>query len=709
MLRAAGHCHLLPRSRRCTVLTLQQKNPALTVSTENRPVDELLTKEWLLTNGRGSYASSSVIGCNTRAYHGLLIGSLNPPVNRFMALSNCLEMLVADGQTSYISTFEFNGKFFPEGYKFLKSFHKDIGAHFHYQTETVRLTKSIYLTRRQDIVIVVYDFSTVRQDVEFLIRPLAGLRDFHGLQKSWANLLCEQDSGGLFIRHDDPESCRLYINCPDAHFQSDPQWWFNFVYRTDKERDQNYTEDLWSPGLFKCSITAPTKIIFQAELTDAGTAPAISTAGAKTPNVRIFLDKTLKELKNHRREILAGSTAQAELPEDTEHRAFEQLCLAADDFVVQRGKNNAGVTILAGYPWFADWGRDAFVSIPGLLLATGRFEEAKSVLCTFAAWADDGMIPSRFDDYNASADFNSVDASLWFINACFEYLKASGDMKGFTRQLLPSIIWIIESYCQGTKFDIHADDDALLTAGNRQTQLTWMDARYDDVSFTPRDGKAVEVNALWYNCLCRTAHLCQLEDIKNAQAYSTMAKMVKDSFCRLFWNERRNYLNDCISPDGQVDETLRPNQLYAVCLEYSPLTAQQQKAVVDTAQRYLLTPYGLRTLNQSSPNYIGKYTGPQQQRDRAYHQGTVWPYLLGPFIESYLKVHQFSPDSRKFAAGLLEPLLNHLTEDGCLGSISEIFDGDAPHQPRGCFAQAWSVAELLRAYLLVHNSQLGSD
>lgn len=681
----------------------------MTVSTENRSVDELLTKEWLLTNGRGGYASSTVIGCNTRAYHGLLVGSLNPPVNRITALSACLEMIIADGQTIELSTFEFNGKFSPEGYKFLKSFHQDIGVHFHYETPMLGLTKSIYLARQQDTVIVVYDFSTVRQDVEFIVRPLAALRDFHGLQKSYANLLCEQSSNGLLIRNDNPDSCRLYMSCPDANFQFDPQWWFNFVYRADKERGQSYTEDLWSPGFFKCSIFQPTKVIFQAQLTDASIQPAEQTAGAKTQNARVFLDKSLKELKNHRNKLLTEAANQATLPEEPSP-AFEQLCLAAEQFIVQRGiNNNGGTTILAGYPWFADWGRDAFISIPGLLLATGRFEEAKSVLCTFAAWADDGMIPSRFDDYGASADFNSVDASLWFINASFEYLRASDDLKGFTRQLLPSIIWIIESYGQGTKFDIHADGDALLTAGDRQTQLTWMDARYDDVSFTPRDGKAVEVNALWYNCLCRTARFCHLEGIKNAQNYSSMAKMVKDSFCRLFWNERRNYLNDCITSDGLVDDTLRPNQIFAVSLEYSPLSAQQQKAVVDTVQRYLLTPYGLRTLNQSSPNYIGRYTGTQQHRDRAYHQGTVWPYLLGPFIESYLKVHQFSPDSRKFAADLLAPLLRHLTEDGCLGSISEIFDGDVPQKPRGCFAQAWSVAELLRAYLLIHSSQGSSD
>jgi predicted glycogen debranching enzyme len=690
------------------VLTMQQKMtdiPALSVVTENCPVNELLAKEWLLTNGRGSYASSTIAGCNTRSYHGLLIGSLNPPVNRIMALSNCLEMTITEGQTCNFSTFEFNDKFSPEGYRYLKSFQQDTGVHFNYEPGTFKLTKSIYLPRLQDKVIVVYNFTGVRQAMEFIIRPFAGLRDFHGLQKSYANLLCEQDAGNLLIRYDEPYSCRLSISCTDAQFKDDPQWWYNFVYRTNRERGQDYTEDLWTPGFYKSFINKSCKIIFQAQLTDAGSAtkPQISESKAQGP--KLFLDKTIKDLKNYRKKLLKQN-AQVN-PEQQYYN--ELLCLAADQFIVKCGLNSDhGTSIVAGYPWFADWGRDAFISIPGLLLSTGRFEEAMSVLCTFAAWADDGMVPSRFDDYSATAGFNSVDASLWFVNAAFEYLKASGDSKGFIRQLLPTIIWIIESYSQGTKFDIHADDDALITAGDNQTQLTWMDARFDGVSFTPRGGKAVEINALWYNCLCRTAHLCHIENIKNAEQYYSTAKMVKDSFCKLFWNESRNYLNDCIAPDGSVDESLRPNQIIAVSLEYSPLTQIQQKAVVDSVQRNLLTPYGLRTLDPASVNYRGRYTGPQKQRDQAYHQGTVWPYLMGPFIESYLKVNKFSPESKLFACDLLLPLLRHLTDDGCIGSISEIFDGDAPQLPKGCFAQAWSVSELLRAYLLIHNSEQGT-
>ena len=377
--------------------------------------------------------------------------------------------------------------------------------------------------------------------------------------------------------------------------------------------------------------------------------------------------------------------------------------MAADQFIVKRQTNhNRGTSILAGYPWFADWGRDAFIALPGLLLSTGRFEEARSVLTAFAGAADEGMIPNHFDD-RGDVHFNSVDASLWFINAAFQYLNATGDSKTFMQDLMPTIRWIIDSYRKGTRFGIHADSDGLITAGDSQTQLTWMDAKCGGVAFTPRCGKPVEVNAFWYNGLCWLAEFYARRDIENAKHYKSMADKVGVSFCKLFWNQSGGYLNDCILPDGSVDASIRPNQIFAVSLPFSPLSAEQQKSVVDVVQKQLLTPYGLRTLNAGDSRYKGQYTGPQQQRDEAYHQGTVWPYLIGPFVESFLKVNGFSRKSKKMAATFIQPLLEHLTKDGCLGSVSEIFDGDPPHTPRGCIAQAWSVAELIRAYYLINS------
>ncbi len=706
----------------------------ISISTVEQPIENLLTREWLLTNDRGSYASSTIAGCNTRSYHGLLIGSLNPPINRIMALSNCLEMIILNGQAFNLSTFEFRDKFTPSGFGFLKKFRRDTAAHFDYELANLKLTKSVYLLRDTDTVALVYDFTSVHEPAEFVLRPFVGLRDFHTLQQSHAPLCSRMLGNDVLVRHNVPSSCELFLSCPSAKFVNDKQWWFNFIYRNNKERGQDFTEDLWTPGFFKCRIETPTQIVLWAKLSPPW-------ARCK-PNELTDLDiDTVRKDSDKHREIIIDKGLLINEKRKTNSKnknnnssiinnQFKALCLTAEAFIAKRQTNhNHRTTILAGYPWFADWGRDAFIALPGLLLSTRRFDEAKSVLTTFATATDDGMIPNRFDDRSGTAHFNSVDASLWFINAAFQYLYASGDSETFIQELLPTIRCIIDSYQKGTRFDIHADEDGLITAGDNQTQLTWMDAKYDGIAFTPRFGKAVEVNALWYNSLCLLAQFTEdngqrtedkgqrtedrgqgTEDrgqkfcLPTSDFYllRTMAEKVQVGFCEVFWNESKGYLNDCISPDGSVDDSLRPNQIFAVSLPFSPLSNQQQKSVVNTVQNQLLTPYGLRTLNVQDSQYKGVYTGPQAQRDAAYHQGTVWAYLIGPFVESYLKVNGFSRKSKKKTAKFIQPLLQHLTKDRCLGSISEIFDGDAPHKPRGCIAQAWSVAELIRAYQLIN-------
>jgi predicted glycogen debranching enzyme len=676
------------------VLTLQkaESNEIVSKAEDKKNVEDLLTKEWLLTNDRGSYASSTIIGCNTRRYHGLLIGSLNPPTSRIMALANCLEMVILNGNVFNLSTFEFNGKFAPDGFTFLKRFRQDIGVHFDYRLPQFQMTKSIFLLRDADMVALVYDFTVVKKSLDFVLRPFIGLRDFHTLQKSYAHISSSWLDDGLLIRHDIPGSCELFLNCPFMNFEKDQQWWFNFVYRNDEQRGQDFTEDLWTPGFFKGTIETPTRIVLWANFGSSGR--AASDARELNPDI----ETVLEVLRSHQSNIIAPAASDKKL---------RKLCLAADQFIVKRRPSENSelrTTILAGFPWFADWGRDAFIALPGLLLSTGRFEEAKSVLTTFAVAADEGMIPNRFDDYSNTTHLNSVDASLWFINAAFQYLKTSGDSETFTRQFLPVIRSIVNSYQQGSRFGIHADADGLITAGDEQTQLTWMDVKYDGVAVTPRYGKAVEVNALWYNALCWLAEFYgHQNDIESAKLYQDMAVQVKDSFCKLFWNDTACCLYDCILPDGSTDASLRPNQIFAVSLQFSPLSAQQQRCVVDIVQKNLLTPFGLRTLSVEDNRYKGIYEGPQKERDQAYHQGTVWPYLLGLFVDSFLKVNGFSQKNKKKAAKFIRPLLQHLTEDGCLGQICEIFDGDAPHKPRGCIAQAWSVAELIRAYQLINN------
>ncbi len=673
--------------------TAQKADDTAIVSTlpSSPSIEDLLAKEWLLTNERGSYASSTIIGCNTRRYHGLLVGSLNPPTNRIIALSACMEMVISEQRVFNLSTFEFPDKFAPQGFDYVKCFRQDTGVHFYYELDEIQLTKSIYLVRDTDTVALVYDFALprrIKEHVDFVLRPFVALRDFHALQKSYAPLCSSWLGSALLVRYDTSHSCKLLLSCPSANFEKDEQWWFNFVYRNDRERGQDFAEDLWTPGFFKCRIDSPTRIILWANL---------STRSNPVDMTGADIDMVRRELLTHQSSILNGTLKRKD-------RRLAILYLAADRFVTKRQTDHTvRTTILAGFPWFADWGRDAFIALQGLLLSTGRFEEAKSVLTTFAQAADEGMIPSRFDDNSDTTYFNSVDASLWFINAAFQYLNATGDSKAFTEELLPVIRWVMDSYYKGTRFCIHADDDELITAGSSDTQLTWMDAKYDGVAFTPRYGKAVEVNALWYNAVCNLAQFYAQRDVDAAKHYKALADRVAAGFCELFWNERKGYLNDCILPDGSVDDSLRPNQLFAVSLAFSPLSAQQQKSVVDVVQKELLTPYGLRTLNVQDSRYKSTYTGPQQQRDEAYHQGTVWPFLIGPFVEGYLKVNGSSRKSKKKAAEFIEPLLQHLTDEGCLGNACEIFDGDVPHKPRGCFAQAWSIGELVRAYHLIHS------
>lgn len=661
----------------------QHADPVVRVSTHERDVDDLLAREWLLTNGRGGFASSTLLGCNTSSYHGLLIGSLDPPVSRIMALSNCLEMLICGRKVFQLGTFEFADRFAPAGYHHLRAFSRDTGTHFLYDLGSIQVEKSVYLARDADTVVLEYEFRGIDTPVDLVVRPFVGLRDFHTQQKSYARLVYERVGSGLLVRHDVPGSCELLMDGPNMRFEPDPQWWFNFTYRLNRERGLPDTEDLWTPGFFKAHAEGDGRIVLWAHLEQRCPRDAAMAVDA---------DAVKHDLARHQEQVIRRAKAKA--------KDAVALSLAADQFVVKRRYRGVeGSTTVAGYPWFADWGRDAFVALPGLLLATGRCDEAGSVLSTFASAADAGMIPNRFDDRGGPVHFNSVDASLWFIHAAFQYLGATGDMKRFGDELLPVLASIVDSYQHGTRFGIHADADGLIMAGDSDTQLTWMDARYEGSSFTPRWGKAVEVNALWHNALCSLREFWAGRDATQACRYGAMAQKVGESFSQAFWNDERGYLNDTILPDGSVDASLRPNQIFAVSLPYGPpLDRARQRAIVDAVERELLTPYGLRTLSPDSPSYKGRHQGPQEFRDAAYHQGTAWPYLMGPFVEAYLKVNDFSDRARARALEMIAPLRGHLTGSGCLGNVAEIFDGDEPQRPRGCCAQAWSVGEMIRIH-----------
>lgn len=663
--------------------SLRHQTTSIVMADKN--VDELLETEWLLTNSRGGFACGTVAGCNTRRYHGLLVGSLNPPANRIVGLSNCLETLTIEGREIELAAFEFEGMSSTNGLNQLAEFSKDIGAHFDYDVGAVSLTKSIYLVPDSDIVAIVYDFSTVDTEFDFSVRPLVAMRDFHSLQKSYAELSAIRRDYAIAIRTEQNNMGELFLRAEQMSFKQDTQWWYNFMYRTERQRGQDYLEDLWSPGVFRCRIDSPDRIVLWAGL---------SRCDDTDETEEFDLDVVLDSLILREKEFTKGVKS--------DDKRARMLYSAAGMFVVERQiDGERRTTILAGYPWFLDWGRDTFIALPGLLICANRLDEAADVLKTFAQRVNEGMIPNRFDDYEAEPHYNSIDASLWFVHAAFEYLRASSNTAIFSVDLLPAVRWVIDSYRKGTRFGIHADDDGLITGGSADTQLTWMDAKCGGIASTPRYGKAVEVNALWYNALCNLAEFYKPKNAESAQYYSGLANQVRESFARVFWNEEKRYLNDCVLPDGTADDSLRPNQIYAVSLPFSPLETWQQECVVDVVQTELLTPFGLRTLNKNDVRFVGQYTGNQRQRDEAYHNGTVWPYLIGPFIESHLKVNNFSRASKRKAMRYLRPLLKHLRKNGCIGSISEIFDGDGLQRPKGCFAQAWSVAEVLRAYQMI--------
>lgn len=654
----------------------------ITIQAAESELDELLNLEWLLTNNLGAYSSQTVTGCNTRRYHALLVAATTPPMGRIATLSNFLEDLTVDDITYSLTTNEFSDTFSPRGAVHLREFRDGAAATFLFRTNSVELLKEVVLADNDNAVAIRY---TLRGGSgELRLRPLVSLRDFHHLRKAdqFHQMTFERLIGGVSVEDRASNSESLFISAQQADFFAEPQWWYRIYYRKDIARGQDGYEDLYSPGVFTC------------ELADGESVQITASLSQPCP---IDFDATVER----RRKRLEGLAQAVETDNETARR----LAMASDEFVVQRpfpGQAKSSTT-LAGYHWFADWGRDSFIALPGLLLATGRIRQAKEVFTTFARNISAGMIPNRFDDYTSAAHYNSIDASMWFAAAAERFMQSVGDEQFWKDVLMPAVNSILTGYSNGTRFGIRANSDGLLTGGDVETQLTWMDAKLGEEVVTPRHGKAVEVNALWYCAHRMMAERCKSLDSELADSYADRAEMIGKAFVRTFWNEQMGFLNDCIC-DGTADASLRPNQIFAVSLPHSPLSPEQQKKVVDVVREKLLVPLGLRTLSPDDKDYRGRYGGSWESRDRSYHQGTAWAWLMGPFIEAYLKVENNSPEAIRQAEQWLGAFEGHLREAG-LGTISEIFDGDAPHTPRGCIAQAWSVGEVLRAMLLVEKAR----
>ena len=654
--------------------------------------ESAVRREWLVTNGLGGFASGTVAGLNTRRYHGLLVAALSPPQQRTLAVAKIDTRACYDGTGYPLFTNEFGaGTVDPHGYRCIESFQLDhLIPVWTWALADARLQQRIWMDHGHNTVRLSFTLARAAGTVTLTATPLVAWRDFHGHMRGGGEVATDPIAGGVAVRAEaGAPPCRIVAD--RGAFRPDPEWYWEFRHRMEAERGLDAAEDLFSPGTFTCALAPGETVTVTCSLED------VAADGGR---------ESLARERARQADLLRALPAE-------EPAWVRHLALAADQFVVRRSLADgpgptgpAGSTIIAGYPWFGDWGRDTMIALPGLTLSTGRAEIAADILRTFRRYLDRGMLPNRFPDEidpgAAAPEYNTVDATLWYFHAVHEYLRYSGD-RALIEELFPSLEEIVDRHRRGTRHAIRVDaDDGLLYAGEPGVQLTWMDARVGDWVVTPRIGKPVEVNALWHNALRVMADLAhRLGAAEDGARYRAAAEQAADSFRRRFWYAAGGYLHDVIDgPEGEpaadgrrCDHRLRPNQIFAVSLPFPLLADAQAKAVVDACARRLWTSYGLRSLAPDDPDYIGRYGGGPAERDAGYHRGTVWGWLLGPFATAHYRVYRDPAAAR----GILAPLKDHLADAG-LGSISEIFDGDPPHLPGGCVAQAWSVAEVLRAW-----------
>lgn len=640
------------------------------------------SREWLVTNGIGGYAAGTVAGLLTRCYHGLLVSALNPPLGRTLVIAK-LDDTVSYGDRYYpLHTNRWaDGAVGPHGYRHIERFTLDGSVPvWRYACADALLEKRIWMQSGANITYVYYQLLRATQPFSLSMRALVNYRDYHSRTRGqgWQMTATPVERGINVSAY--PEAEPILIMSDRAEFTVTHDWYYGFDLAAERERGLGDRDD----HLHIATLQAPLEV-----------GETLTVVLSTEQNLSLNAETALKNRRISDQKLL-GLWKSTRVLESRDNPEFaNRMVLAADQFIVNRSspEDPNGKTIIAGYPWFSDWGRDTMISLPGLTLTTGRPEIARSILRTFARHVDQGMIPNRFPDAGEIPEYNTVDATLWYFEALRAYYDSTED-DDLIQELFPVLADIIDWHCRGTRYNIHLDPaDGLLYAGEWGVQLTWMDAKIGDWVVTPRIGKPVEINALWYNALRTIAKLSRRIG-KPHQEYDAIADRALARFSR-FWNADLGYCYDVLDGPHGDDASLRPNQIFAVSLTESPLPHIQQKGVVDTCAQTLLTSHGLRSLSPNDPAYQGKYLGNPLQRDGAYHQGTVWGWLLGPFAIAHLRVYNQPAKAREF----LEPMMNHLFAHG-LGSMSEIFDGDAPFIPRGCFAQAWTVAEVLRAWTI---------
>jgi len=657
--------------------------------------DGLLEREWLATNGLGGFACSTVPGLNTRKYHGLLVAAMFPPVRRMVLLSRAEEVVYVDGWPHPLSTNEYPGTIHPEGYRQLRAFDHHPYPRWGFQGDGWTLEKSLRLVRGQNTVVLTYTLlgGTSGKPIALEVRPLLALRPIHELMYQWNARLAAEPKGK--DHHRVPPTGRT----PETFFAHegtfDPAaaaWYLNTIYRREEERGYAGLEDLWCPGAVRFALEPGRSVHF-----------ACSTEPIELQRTIELVNRQYEPPRESASESPSWSPSLASVrPEDA---SLDALVRAAGQFVLSISSSDAAAgsagalaAVMTNIPWATPSGRDALIAFPGLLLATGRFAEAKSLLLWLASHLRDGRVPSEFTEDKGEPRYVGVDTSLWFVNAVYQYLDYSGDDEPGARRLLDAVAHVMEAYRRAAAPDLTVGGDGLLSSHVAGTPTTWMDAKIGDWVVTPRAGRPVELNALWYNALRAAASLAERFGPTGwDREYAALAARVRASFNDAFWNAHGRCCYDVVADHGP-DPSVRPNQLLAMSLPFPVLDVARFAAALETVTRELLVPTGVRTLAPSDPAYRGRYGGDVVSRDRAYHNGSAYPWLLGPYVTAYLRVHGRGPQARREAAALLEPCLAYLRGDG-LGKICELFDGDPPHRPGGALASARATGELLRCYV----------
>ncbi len=637
-----------------------------------RTLEQGAQKEWLVTNGIGGYASGTIINANTSKYHGLLIAAHKPPGRRVVHLSKLDERFLSGPCAYNLATNQYASGFAELGFIHLQQVRIDPFPTFTYSFSDVFLEKTVFMVYGANTTIILYRVQNGAMPGVLRLTPLINCRGHHFITHQ-GEIDFDQTAAGASVSIRSREGMPpLKLACDAGLYVQEGEWFNSLAYAVEEERGENPHEDLYKPGYFEIAFAAGEIKEFSVI---AATADTGSINGAQL-------------LKNERERI-----SKIVDPAGGADHLTRRLALAADAFIVQRSSTGKK-TIIAGYPWFADWGRDTMIALPGLTLVTGRFQEAREILETFVHHCREGLMPNAFFDGANDPVFNTVDASLWFINAVYKYLEYTADLAFVRECLYPAVKDIIHWYMAGTEYNIAMDEDGLLSAGSPHIQLTWMDAKVDDWVVTPRHGKAVEINALWYNALQVFNTISKL--LGKEAAFTGLPEKIKKHFQHKFWNEGGGYLSDVVSAEG-TDDSVRPNQLLAASLPHTMLTMEQIKQVVGKVWAELYVTYGIRSLSPWDAAYQGIYKGDRLKRDGAYHQGTAWSWLIGPFITAYRRANRYNAASREQARRFISPFRDQLRDHG-VGYISEIFDGDEPAVPRGTIAQAWGVAEVLRAY-----------